>query len=58
MRKILPLLVAGILVLMGLGASATPFYDIEQNWEQIETLNGPKSDELDQSQTEMDFFST
>ncbi|MCK4902154.1 MAG: hypothetical protein KAS76_02270 [Thermoplasmatales archaeon] len=46
MRRILPLLVVGILVLTGLGASATPLLNIDA-WEQKVNLNIFMDDELD-----------
>ncbi|MDH7518051.1 MAG: hypothetical protein QHH19_06905 [Candidatus Thermoplasmatota archaeon] len=58
MKKLLPLLVVGILVLTGLGASATPFYDnsITIKWKQNNFTNTLKGDVLDQSQLDMDWF--
>ncbi len=57
MRKLLPSLVVGILVLTGLGASATPFYNTTTiKWKQNNNTNILKADVLDQSQPAMDWF--
>jgi len=58
MRKLLPLLVVGILVLTGLGASAAPFYNNNTTikWKQNDVMSTSKGDVLDQSQPAMDWF--
>jgi hypothetical protein len=59
MKKYLPLVVVGWLVLCGLGAVAVPF-DLEKidisSWEQMQSPSPVRADVLDQQQPLMDFF--
>lgn len=58
MKKLLPLLVVGILVLIRTGASAASFCNNKMNiqWKQVGITSTSKSDMLDQSQPTMDWF--
>ena len=57
--KILGIFIIGVFTLSGIGINAEPIYSINNNmqWEQIENISRTsRYDELDQTQTEMDFF--
>ncbi len=58
MKKIIPIVVVGIFILSGLGASAGSILNIDESieWGQIEISVMPQKDELDQYQPDMDFF--
>ena len=58
MRKIIPILIICTLIISAFGASAVPIFSNNNldKWKEIETKCTFFSDELDQSQLEMDFF--
>jgi len=58
MKKIIPILLVGIFILSGFGASAGSVININESieWGQIEISAMPRNDELDQYQPDMDFF--
>jgi hypothetical protein len=58
MKKIYPILVIGIFILGGFGASAESIFNIDEKieWGYKETLVKPISDELDVNQSQMNFF--
>lgn len=59
MKKFIPLVVVGMMVLCGLEAVALPFHMAEtdvQTWKQTPQKTGYGDDELDQSQLLMDWF--
>jgi len=58
MKKIIPILIICILIISAFGATAAPIFSNTNldKWKEIETNNMFLSDELDQSQPDMEFF--
>ena len=59
MKKYIPTLIVGMIVLCGLGAAALPFHVADTNiqaWKESPRIATCNSDELDQSQPTMTFF--